>query len=170
MVDISKCGVPFIQFVWKALLGFSGVVGCSLSVLAHGYNPLPKAWNIKVGLAGTLDVGAEYCTESGRCQQVGNDIVGLSIGGSPVGGIQGCLSMPRAPACLNARIPVEVLVATDLGNAIVRLKGKNYSATPSTNVSVIYRGVNISLNTWLVCFSPGRHEFIGSNPCEMSPH
>lgn len=125
------------------------------------YDPMPRAWNIKIGLPGTLSVGAQYCTEFGKCELVGNDIVGFTIGGTAVGGIQGCQNMPDAEPCLKARIPVEVLAMASTGVAIVRLKGKNYAVSgmnwykqePDGHyiggpVSVIYNGVSIPLQMY----------------------
>jgi len=125
------------------------------------YDPIPPAWNIKIGLPGTLSVGAQYCTESGKCQVVGSDIVGLTIGGTEVGGVQGCQLMPDAEPCLKARIPVEVLVESQSGVAIVRLQDKNYSVSGLSwykkgsdgsyiggPVSVIYQGISIPLQMY----------------------
>ena len=61
------------------------------------YDPIPEAWSIKVGLSGTLSVGAEYCTESGKCQYVGESGVGYRGEFT-----QGCLRMPDAEACVKA--------------------------------------------------------------------
>lgn len=126
------------------------------------YDPIPPAWNIKIGLPGVLSVGAEYCTESGKCKLVGNDIVGFTIGGTPVGGIQGCQAMPDAEPCLKARIPVEVLAASRSGSVIVRLHGKNYGVggtrwykkEPDGSyiggpVSVFSNGVSMPLHMYL---------------------
>ena len=99
----------------------------SATAAAADYNPIPEGWNIKIGLPGTLSVGAEVCTQSGNCQYIGDKIVGFTIGGSPVGGIQGCSSQPDADPCLRARIPVEVIAASPSGSVIVRLKGRNYA-------------------------------------------
>src|ERR1700688_1021470 len=97
------------------------------SARAADYDPIPKGWNIKINLPGALSVGAEYCTEMGKCQYVGNDIVGFKMGGTAVGGIQGCQSRPDAEPCMRARIPVQVLAASPAGSVIVRLKDKNYA-------------------------------------------
>ncbi len=126
------------------------------------YDPIPPAWNIKIGLPGTLSVGAEYCTQSGKCESVGNDIVGFTIGETAVGGIQGCQSTPDAEPCLKARIPVEVLAASRNGSVIVRLHEKNYGVggmswykqEPDGSyiggpVSVIYQGVSMPLQMYL---------------------
>lgn len=137
------------------------VVGMSSSVIAGDYDPIPKGWSIKIGLPGTLSVGAQYCTELGKCQYVGNDIVGFTIGGTAVGGIQGCQSRPDAEPCMKARIPVEVLAASPTGSVIVRLKGRNfavggvqwYKRMPDGSfiggpVSVIYQGVSTPLQMY----------------------
>lgn len=130
--------------------------------IEKSYDPIPPAWNIKIGLPGTLSVGAEYCTESGKCEFVGNDIVGFTMGETPVGGIQGCQAMPDAEPCLKARIPVEVLAASHSGGVIVRLHGKNYGVSgmrwykiePDGSyiggpVSVISKGVSMPLHMYL---------------------
>lgn len=130
--------------------------------IEKSYDPIPPAWNIKIGLPGELSVGSEYCTESGKCEFVGNDIVGFTIGGTPVGGIQGCQAMPDAEPCLKARIPVEVLAASRSGSVIVRLYGKNYGVGGTSwykkkpdgsyiggPVSVSYKGVSMPLHMYL---------------------
>lgn len=116
------------------------------------YDPIPAGWNIKIGLPGTLSVGAEYCTQSGECQIVGYDIEHL---------ISACQGTPDAEPCLKARIPVEVLASNLNGSIIVRLKGRNYAVggtqwderEPDGSfiggpVSVIYQGVNIPLQLY----------------------
>ena len=126
------------------------------------YDPIPPAWNIKIGLPGVLSVGAAYCTEFGKCERVGNDIVGFNIGGTAVGGVQGCQAMPDAEPCIKARIPVEVLAASHTGSVIVRLHEKNYAVggmnwykhEPDGTfiggpVSVIYQGVSMPLHMYL---------------------
>lgn len=125
------------------------------------YDPIPPGWNIKIGLPGTLSVGAQYCTEFGKCKFVGDDIVGLTIGGTAVGGVQGCQQMPDAEPCLKARIPVEVLAMASTGVPIVRLNGINYAVSgmnwykkePDGSyiggpVSVIYQGVSLPLQMY----------------------
>jgi hypothetical protein len=145
----------------KALLfGSLLAAGICSTGLAADYNPIPEGWSIKIGLPGTLSVGAEYCTQMGQCKYVGDDIVGFSIGGSPVGGIQGCQSLPDAEPCLKARIPVQVLAASPAGSVIVRLNGRNYAVSGNQwykrepdghfiggPVSVIQNGVSVPL--WL---------------------
>jgi hypothetical protein len=113
------------------------------------YDPVPEAWNIKIGLPGTLSVGAEYCTQSGNCQYVGEGNIGL---------IQVCQETPDAEACLKARVPVQVLASSPNGSVIVRLNGRNYGvggmqwehrepdgSSIGGPVSVIYQGVTIPL-------------------------
>lgn len=125
------------------------------------YDPIPEAWNIKIGLPGTLSVGAEYCTQSGECQYVGDDIAGFRIGSTTVGGIQGCQAMPDAKPCLKARIPVEVLASSPAGSVIVRMKGRNYAVSglqwdkrePDGSfiggpVSVTFQGVSLPLQLY----------------------
>jgi hypothetical protein len=145
-------------------LWFTGlllIVGTSSSAVAEDYDPIPKGWSIKIGLPGTLSVGAQYCTQMGKCQVVGDDIVGFTIGGTAVGGVQGCQSMPDAEPCLKARIPVEVLAASPAGSVIVRLKGRNYAVSgvqwykrePNGTliggpVSVISQGVSVPLQMY----------------------
>lgn len=160
-----------MQIVKPVLVGCALVASLSSSLLAGDYDPIPKAWSIKIGLPGTLSVGAEYCTEMGNCQFVGSNIVGFSIGGTAVGGVQGCQSMPESEPCLKARIPVDVLASTPTGSVIVRLNGNNYAvggvqwvkrerdgSLIGGPVSVIYQGVS----TPLVCAAPFRHYFISS--------
>jgi hypothetical protein len=143
-------------------LGSCLVVGISDSVSAADYDPIPPAWNIRIGLPGTLSVGAEYCTRLGECKYVGDDIVGFTIGGVAVGGIQGCQGMPNAAPCQKAKIPVDVLAASPSGSVIVRLNGRNYAVAgvswykrePNGSliggpVSVIYQGVSIPLNCYM---------------------
>jgi uncharacterized protein len=125
------------------------------------YDPIPEGWNIKIALPGTLSVGAEYCTQSGKCKYVGDDIAGFRIGQTPVGGIQGCQSLPDAEPCLKARIPVEVLAKSPAGSVIVRLNGQNYAVSglqwykrePDGSyiggpVSVIYQGASVPLQLY----------------------
>jgi len=113
------------------------------------YDPIPPAWNIKIGLPGTLAVGAEYCTQSGKCDVVGR-------------GLQGCPVMSDAEPCLKARIPVQVLAASRTGVAIVRFHGNNYAVGGLTwykkepdgsyiggPVSVIYQGVSMPFQMYL---------------------
>jgi hypothetical protein len=141
--------------------------GTMRSGLAGDYNPIPPAWNIKINLPGTLSVGAEYCTQMGQCKYVGDNIVGFSIGGTPVGGIQGCQSLPDAEPCLRAKIPVFVLVASEAGSIIIRLNGRNYAVGGTqwykreTNgrciggpVSVVNHGVNVP--AWLFLHGLGQ--------------
>lgn len=150
-----------MKIVTRVFVGLFLVVGMSSVVLAGDYDPIPKAWSIKIGLPGTLSVGAEYCTESGKCQYVGNDIVGFTVGGSAIGGMQGCQMMPDAEPCLKAKIPVEVLAASPNGSVIVRLNGRNYAvSSPQWNknepnesviggpVSIIYQGVSLPLQMY----------------------
>lgn len=152
----------FFTPIFGVMLAGLFLVGISPSAIADDYNPIPAGWNIKIGLPGTLSVGAEYCTQSGKCQWVGDDIVGFSIGGTAVGGIQGCQGMPDASPCLKARVPVEVLAASPNGSVIVRLRGKNYAVSgvqwfkrePDGSfiggpVSVVYQGASIPLQIYL---------------------
>ena len=121
------------------------------------YDPIPEGWSIKIGLPGTLSVGAEYCTQSGKCQIVGGRNVGL---------LQECQETPDAEPCLKARIPVEVLASSPNGSVIVRLNGQNYAVggpqwehrEPDGSfiggpVSVIYQGANMPLR---LGWQPGR--------------
>jgi hypothetical protein len=121
------------------------------------YDPIPEAWSIKIGLPGTLSVGAEYCTQSGKCQDVGEGTVGL---------IQQCQETPDAEPCLKARIPVQVLASSPNGRVIVRLNGRNYAvggiqwehrepdgSSIGGPVSVIYQGASIPLR---LGWQPGR--------------
>jgi hypothetical protein len=113
------------------------------------YDPIPDGWNIKIDLPGTLSVGAEYCTQSGNCQYVGQGNVGL---------IQVCQETPDAEPCLKARVPVQVLASSTNGSVIVRLNGRNYGvggvqwehrepdgSSIGGPVSVIYQGASIPL-------------------------
>lgn len=135
------------------------------------YDPIPEGWNIKIGLPGTLSVGAEYCTESGKCQFVADDM-------SPAL-MQSCQEVPDAEPCLKARIPIEVLASTRFGSAIVRLKGRNYGVggtiwqwgkrEPDGSiiggpVSVIYQGVSIPLQ----CLSSTKEGFALNSVCGPS--
>jgi hypothetical protein len=152
-------------------LMLSVVIGALFPVMAGDYEPIPKGWDIKVGLPGTLLVGAQFCTQSGKCQLVGDDIVGFTIGGTAVGGVQGCRAMPGAEPCLKAELPVLVLAESLAGSVIVRLMGKNY-ATSKDFVSVVYRGVRMLLMKYDECFSPGKHITvapIGKPPCPVLP-
>lgn len=146
--------------VGRILAGILLVIGTS-SAMAEDYNPIPKGWDIKIGLPGTLSVGAEYCTQMGKCVYVGDDIKGFTIGRTAVGGIQGCQQMPNAEPCLRARIHVDVLAASPTGSVIVRLKGKNYAVSgvqwtkrePDGSfiggpVSVIDQGVSVPLQMY----------------------
>lgn len=121
------------------------------------YDPIPEAWSIKIGLPGTLSVGAEYCTQSGKCHDVGEGTVGF---------IQQCQETPDAEPCLKARIPVQVLASSQNGSVIVRLNGRNYAvggiqwehrepdgSSIGGPVSVIYQGASIPLR---LGWQPGR--------------
>jgi len=121
------------------------------------YDPIPGGWNIKIDLPGTLSVGAEYCTQSGNCQYVGQGNIGL---------LQVCQETPDAGACLKARVPVQVLASSPNGSVIVRLNGRNYGVAgvqwehrePDGSsiggpVSVIYQGASIPLR---LGWHPGR--------------
>ena len=139
---------------------------------AGSYEPIPKGWNIKIGLPGKLSVGAEYCTALGECRTVGDDIVGFSIGGTPVGGVEGCSSMlgdggTIPEPCLKAEILVEVLASNSNGVAIVRLNRKNYAvggggwyrrtadgSFVGGPVSVVYQGISMPLQIYQLCFPP----------------
>jgi len=116
------------------------------------YDPIPEGWSIKIGLPGTLSVGAEYCTQSGECQFVGHEIVHL---------ISACQEVPDAEPCLKARIPVEVLASSPAGSVIVRLEGRNYAVSglqwdnrePDGSfiggpVSVIFQGVSVPVQLY----------------------
>jgi hypothetical protein len=147
----------------KALLIVPLLIASTMSLgVASDYDPIPPGWSIKINLRGTLSVGAEYCTQMGQCKYVGDDIDGFSIGGTPVGGIQGCQSLPDAEPCLRARIPVFVLAASEAGSIIVRLNGKNYAVGGTQwykrepdgrciggPVSVVNHGVNIPASLFL---------------------
>jgi hypothetical protein len=145
----------------KLFVGLLLVAGMSSLAIARDYEPIPKGWSTKIGLPGTLSVGAEYCTEMGKCEYVGADIKGFTIGGTAVGGIQGCQSTPHAEPCMRARIPVEVLAAAPTGSVIVRLNGRNYAVggvqwtkrRPDGSfiggpVSVVHQGVSIPLQLY----------------------
>jgi hypothetical protein len=160
-----------MQIAQRFFVAFVLAVSVSYPVMAGDYDPIPIAWSIKIGLPGTLSVGAEYCTEMGRCQFVGNDIVGFTIGGTAVAGIQGCQSMPDAEPCLKARIPVQVLAASPAGSVIVRLNGRNYALAGvqwvkrerdgsliGGPVSVIYQGVSVPLE----CSMPFRRYYMAA--------
>lgn len=139
---------------WGALLA----AGMSLSAKAGDYEPTPTGWDIRIDLPGVLSVGAEYCTALGKCQTVGDNIVGFSVGGTAVGGVQGCQMMPESEPCIKAEIHVQVLAATHYGSAIVRLNGRNYAVgglqwhkqEPDGSyiggpVSVLYQGASIPI-------------------------
>jgi len=130
------------------------------------YDPIPSGWNIRIDLPGTLSVGAKYCTESGKCKVVGDDIVGFTVGGTPIGGVQGCSSHPpEFEPCQKAKIPVEVLAGASTGVVIIRLKGINYAVSaegvgswvkrePDGSyiggpVSVNYQGASMPLQMYL---------------------
>jgi hypothetical protein len=150
-----------MKFIKRILAGLLLVMGMSSYVMAGVYDKIPKGWN-KIGLPGTLSVGAEYCPDynGNRCLAVGNDIVGFNVGGTAIGGIQGCQMMPETEVCQQARIPVEVIAGSG-GHAIVRLNGKNYAVNGLVwskqesdgsfiggPVSVIYQGVSIPLQMY----------------------
>ena len=107
-------------FATAMIMIFPGVV------IADDYDPIPPAWSIKIGLPGLLSVGAQYCTQSGKCTVVGSEIEGFTVGGSKIGGIQGCQMQPDLEPCETAKIPVEVLAMSKNGSAIIRLNNKNY--------------------------------------------
>jgi hypothetical protein len=147
--------VTKMMFVGLLLLG--GASGAD----AEDYNPIPAGWNRKIDLPGTLSVGAQYCTQMGKCVYVGEDIKGFYIGRTPVGGTQGCQQMPEAEPCLKARIPVQVLAQSPTGSVIVRLNGRNYAVggvewtkrEPDGSyiggpVSVVYQGVSVPLQMY----------------------
>lgn len=134
----------------------------SKSSIPDSYDPIPEAWNIKIGLPGTLSVGADYCTQSGQCKTVGSDIVGFKVGETAIGGIQGCGEHRDAAVCLNARVPVEVIAASPQGSVIVRLEGRNYAVSGMEwykkesdgsfiggPISVIDHGASIPLRIYL---------------------
>lgn len=149
----------------RKLSNFAGllVILCGMSsVRAKDYDPLPKAWNIKIDLPGMLLVGAEYCTQMGKCAIVGDDIVGFNIRGTAIGGVQGCQMTPNAEPCVKARIPVSVLVMSPAGSVIVRLKGANY-ATSEDQVIVSYHNTWMTLSDYQACVPPPgtTHTYIG---------
>jgi hypothetical protein len=79
---------------------------------------------------GWLSVGAQYCTQSGHCQTVGEDPDGLppiplKDGGTAPPSV-GCRENPDYPACISARVPVQLLARSPAGAIIARLNGKNY--------------------------------------------
>lgn len=87
------------------------------SAHARDYDPIPAAWNRKINLPGELSVGADYCTQMGKCTHVGDSaLMGL------------CLNRPDAEPCMQRRVKVHVLAASPAGTVIVRLNGKNYAA------------------------------------------
>ncbi len=98
-------------------------------ILAADYDPIPKAWTTRIDRPGWLSVGAEYCTQSGKCRWVGDDMAGATIGGQAVSGLQACQQLPDAAPCVQARLPVHVLAASPAGVVIVRLAGKNYAVS-----------------------------------------
>jgi hypothetical protein len=94
--------------------------------VVDGYDPIPAAWNIKIDLLGFLPVGTEYCTQAGKCRFVGDELR-FKIGDVIVRGPQGCGQNVDDPACVKARVPVQVLAASPAGSIIVRLNGTNYA-------------------------------------------
>jgi hypothetical protein len=148
------------HIVTRLFAGLMLVVAMLPPVTADGYDPIPKGWGIKIGMPGMLSVGAEYCTQTGKCLYVGEDIVGFSVAGTQpgtrtaIGGVQGCQMMPNAEPCQKAKIPVDVLALSPAGSVIVRLKGENYAVTPSEKVSVVYHGTAMTLMDYQACFPP----------------
>jgi len=101
------------------------------SFAGGSYDPIPSTWSVHINLPGRLGVGARYCTQSGQCKTVGDEIRGFAIGGVPVGGVQGCQTAPETPTCLNAALPVQILAQAPSSHVvIVRLDRVNYSVSP----------------------------------------
>jgi hypothetical protein len=161
----------------RVLVAFALVVGMSSLGMARDYEPIPKGWNIKIGLPGILSVGAEYCTEMGECHFVG--------------AAQDCVVQPAAPedpchksgvplgsncvprkichpsATPGVELPVVVIAESPAGSVIVRINEKNF-ATGKDRLSVIYHGVRIPLMKYDQCYSPGTHVIVapvGRSPC-----
>jgi len=155
-VRFDTAQMPGAITVDKGSLPFSRTAP-DASAESPSYDPIPGGWNIKIDLPGTLSVGAEYCTQSGNCQYVGQGNLGL---------LQVCQETPDAEPCLKARVPVQVLASSPNGSVIVRLNGRNYGVSgvqwehrePDGSsiggpVSVIYQGASIPLR---LGWQPGR--------------
>ena len=95
------------------------------------YDPIPPGWNIPMNIPGWLSVGAEYCTQSGECKVVGEGSGGLGPiplkGGGTAPPSIGCRENPEYPACISARVPVQLLARAPTGVVIVRLNDRNYA-------------------------------------------
>jgi hypothetical protein len=95
------------------------------------YDPIPAAWSIPMNQPGWLSVGAEYCTQFGGCQTVGEGSNGLPPiplkGGGTAPPSVGCRENPDYPACVGARVPVTLLARSPVGSVIVRMNGRNYA-------------------------------------------
>ena len=114
-------------FLRLAFVGYAMVAASN--AVAGDYDPIPRAWSTHIDKPGWLAVGAEYCTQSGKCRWVGEDMVGATIGGQPVIGVQACQQLPDAAPCMQARLPVQVLASSPAGAVIVRLAGRNYAVS-----------------------------------------
>jgi hypothetical protein len=100
-------------------------------VAPASYDPLPPSWNIIMNIPGWLSVGAEYCTQQGDCKTLGDGPDGLGPiplkdGGTAPPSI-GCRENPEYPACISARVPVELLARSQSGAVIARMDGRNYA-------------------------------------------
>lgn len=95
------------------------------------YDPLPPAWNIPMNQPGWLAVGAQYCTQRGQCQVVGEGPGGLGPiplkGGGTAPPSIGCRENPEYPACVSGRLPVQLLARSAANAVIVKLNGRNYA-------------------------------------------
>lgn len=120
------------------------------------YDPIPRPFDLKIGLPGLLSVGTSYCTESGECAIVEKDIKGCGFNEDT----------KDSETCLSGRMAVDILAVSraycEMGSVIVHLNGKNYSVDARGNwykkkpdgtfvggpVSVIYQGEVIPLTQY----------------------
>jgi hypothetical protein len=115
------------------------------------YDPIPNNWK-KIDVPGLLPIETEYCTESGECHFVGEEVPGL---------LNTCQTTPAAERCLKARMPVQILAVSSGGLLIVSLNGRNYSivlprsgerladGSSTADLLVIYHGKTMTAQAYV---------------------
>ena len=95
----------------------------------NSYDPIPRTWSLVLNRPGWLVVGTRYCTQSGECRVVGEELGAIPLGGGRSAPPQvGCRLNPDHPTCVNGRVLVQLLAqAPPMESIIVKMNGRNFN-------------------------------------------